>query len=481
MRTSVLLAALALASPVPPAPASGAAAGYTASLTRGMSPRAIAVDARGRAVVAGVSGARAFVRKLSADGRTAVFTAWLGAARGYTRTEATAVAVDRSGNVYVTGRTNQKAFRVTRGAFRDTDAFAQDGAAAFVVKLSSETGAVLYSAIVIGGTGRGIGVDFAGRAWVAGTTGDARLTTSADAFQSTAPNDASGFLIGLAADGRHLLYATYIGAPDAPTAIDAVAVDAGGNVSLVGTTSSSAFPTRNALQVTANASADCANPSDAFAMKFGADHKVAYSTLLGGGCRDEATAVATDLAGGVYVAGWTNSTDFPCRHGFQCDAPPDKAPRPPAAFVAKIAADGRALAYSFLLNGRSGESRATSMAVSQASAVVAGWTTAPDFPRQGTWPTASDQARVGGSRDLFVARVSETGDELDYAHALGRMPEPRVAAITAGSAADLYVTGVADGPFVMRLVSDRFQATGRSTAPASSAGDAPSGRRSRQR
>jgi hypothetical protein len=472
-RASALVGAIAIA--VTASAAAATSSGYTASLEPRMSPRAIAVDARGQAAVAGVSGARAFVRKLSADGARAVFTSWLGAESSSARTEVTSVAVDRSGNVYVTGRTSQKAFRVTPGAFRDPDAFAQGDAAVFVVKLSGDKGAVIYSALLAGGTGRGIGVDFAGRAWVAGTTSDPRLATSPDAFQSKAPNDASAFLIELDADGRHAIYATYIGGANAPTSVDALTVDSGGNVFLAGTTASTAFPTRRPIRVKAKPSADCPDASEAFAMKFGADHQVAYSTFIGGGCRDEAASVAVDLAGDAYVTGWTNSTDFPCRHGFQCGTA-----RPPAAFVAKIAADGTSVAYSFLLNGTSGESHATSIAVSQGCAYVTGWTTSADFPRDGTWPTASDRARVGGSHDLFVAKVVETGDRLAYSHALGGVPEARATAIAIGSSGDLYVTGVAEGPFVMRLVSDSSPATARSTAPAGSAGDARSGRRFHQ-
>jgi len=472
-RALALTGAIALAAATTVAAATSG--GYSAFLDSQMSPRAIAVDARGRAVVAGVSGARAFVRKLGADGGRVVYTTWLGAEAGYSRTEAMAVAVDRAGNAYVTGRTSQKAFRVTKGAVRDTDAFAEGDAAAFVVKLSADTGAIVYSALLVGGTGRGIGVDFAGRTWIAGTTADSRLATSPDAFQSKAPSAASAFLIELDPDGRHMLYATYIGGADAPSSVEAMTVDPGGNVYLAGTTASTAFPTRRPIQVKASVSPDCADASEAFAMKFGADHKIAYSTFLGGGCRDEATSIAVDLAGDAYVTGWTNSADFPCRHGFQCGTA-----RPPAAFVTKIAADGKSLAYSFLLNGTSGESRATSVGVSQGCAYVTGWTTSADFPKEGTWPTASDRARVGGSHDLFVAKVVETGERLAYSHAIGGVTEARATAVTIGSSGDLYVTGVAERPFVTKLVSDSSPATARSTAPAGSAGDALSDRRFRQ-
>jgi hypothetical protein len=111
---------------------------------------------------------------------------------------------------------------------------------------------------------------------------------------------------------------------------------------------------------------------------------------------------------------------------------------------------------------------------------VTGWTTSADFPKEGTWPTASDRARVGGSHDLFVAKVVETGERLAYSHAIGGVTEARATAVTIGSSGDLYVTGVAERPFVTKLVSDSSPATARSTAPAGSAGDALSARRFRQ-
>jgi hypothetical protein len=454
--------------------AGGAApSGYSINLERGLSVRAITVDVHARAVVAGVAGSRAFVRKLSADGGKPVFTTLLGGRTGNrdANTEAAAVAVDRSGNVYVTGRTTSHNFRTTSGTFQASDALAQSHSAVFVVKLDAESGAIVYSAILSGGVGRGIGVDFAGRAWVAGSTTDPRMFTSPDAFQSTPSGTESAFLMALGADGRHVLYSTYIGGAGGANAARALAVDTGGNVYVVGTTGSSAFPVRRALQGKAKTSAQCASGSaKAFAMKFGADHQVAYSTLLAGSCDDEATSVATDLAGDAFVTGWTSSSDFPCRHGFQCGVA-----RPPAAFVTKIAADGKSLSYSFLLNGTRGESRATGIAVSQGRAWVAGWTTSEDFPMQGGLAGQSE-ASAAGARDLFVVQVAEDGTSLLTSGALAGNDAAEATAIAVDPSGEIYVTGAARRSFVTKLATGTSRVTSRSTAPGGTAGDARNGR-----
>jgi hypothetical protein len=405
------------------------------------SPRGIAVDARGRAVVVGVVAARAVIRKLSANGKTPIFTAFLpGRADGDAQSpsEATAVAVEQSGNVFVTGFTETRRFPATAGAFRASDGFANAKRVAFVTKLSGDTGAILYSSILAAGEGRGIAVDFAGRAWITGTTNHARLLTSPDAFQSVPPATESAFLVELDADGRHVLYSTYLGGPGLSTRANGIAVDPGGNVYVVGTTDSTAFPVRRALQPKVPVASECTSAaSDAFVMKFGADHKVSYSTYLGGGCGDEAASVAADLAGNAYVTGRTNSADFPCKHGFQCGTA-----RPPAAFVTKIASDGQSFVYSLLLNGAGGESRGTAIAANQGCAYVTGLTTSLDFPTQGAWPTEMAPVPAGAPAPrLFVAKLTEDGSELVYSTPIARLTEKPIAFIAVGKSGEAYVAG----------------------------------------
>src|SRR6185436_18388905 len=94
----------------------------------------------------------------------------------------TAVAVDSSGNAYVTGASGSPNFPITPGAFQTT----QTGNDAFVTKIDSAGNAFVYSTFLGGSdtdTGFAIAVDNSGNAFVAGSTNSNNFPT-ANAFQS---------------------------------------------------------------------------------------------------------------------------------------------------------------------------------------------------------------------------------------------------------------------------------------------------------
>src|SRR6185369_14043968 len=108
-----------------------------------------------------------------------------------------------------------------------------------------------------------------------------------------------------------LLRATLLGGSLVDT-VAAMAVDAAGNVYLVGTTKSTDFPLVAAYQPTHGA-----NYEDTFVAKLDATGtKLVYSTFLGGLGRDTGAAIAVDLTGNAYVTGTTDSPDFPTKSAF---------------------------------------------------------------------------------------------------------------------------------------------------------------------
>jgi uncharacterized protein (TIGR03437 family) len=149
----------------------------------------------------------------------------------------------------------------------------------------------------------------------------------------------------------------------------------------------------------------------AFAAKLDPAGSVLWATLLAGSQQDEAHAIAVDSAGNAYVAGRTNSLDFPVANPVQ--AARGKAPAGGLgfdAFLSKISTDGKKLVHSTYLGGSSDDG-ANAVAVDSAGAAyIAGFSTSLDFPTVNAIQAVPGSS-AGGS---FVAKVDSTGGKLLY-------------------------------------------------------------------
>ena len=181
-------------------------------------------------------------------------------------------------------------------------------------------------------------------------------------------------------------------------------------------------------------------PSNQVAFRLGPyDHRkslvidpvLSFSTYLGGSGGDAANAIALDSTGNVYIAGKTESVDFPLSSGaFQttCGKPgyPCSYPYNYNAFVAKLSPDGSKLLYATYLGGSSAtETEANGIAVdSSGNAYVAGSTYSNDFPTT----SGSFQPQAGGTLEdparssAFVTKLNSTGSSLLYSTYLGGTP-----------------------------------------------------------
>jgi hypothetical protein len=261
-----------------------------------------------------------FITKLDPTGTTLIYSTYLG---GSDSDDPAGIAVDASGNAYVTGRTRSTNFPVTPGAFQTTPQPPNSSAPfdVFVAKLNPAGTALIYSTY-LGGRAEdqatAIAADASGNAYVAGYTistdfpllnplqgrfiggtcdGGDVLFTCTDAFL-TKLNAAGG-----------LVYSTFIGG-NGGDYIAGLAVDGAGSVYATGTTSSRDFPVTTGAFQTAYRSDG--NFNDAFVLKLNAaGSALVYSTYLGGSGRDLPHGIAVDAGGDAYVTGDTDSTDFP--------------------------------------------------------------------------------------------------------------------------------------------------------------------------
>jgi Beta-propeller repeat len=276
------------------------------------------------------------------SGGTLRWSSYYGGAREDT---AHGVAVDRRGNVYLSGSTSSFDFPVVAPLQR---AYGGGRSDAWMAKISATPRAVLYSTYLGGRDADqafGITVDAHRNLYLTGAT-SSRDFPIAHAHQNrlgggSCLNPSTGklspctdvFVAEVNETGRKLLFSTFLGGTG-DDAGHSLALDGPGNIYVGGVTNSSNFPVRDALQKsfgggTCDQGYGLLPCSDAFLLELTAGgRKLAYGTYLGGPANDVANGVAVDKTGSMYVTGFTWSPTFPA------GASTHTGPRPsPHAFV----------------------------------------------------------------------------------------------------------------------------------------------------
>jgi hypothetical protein len=342
----------------------------------------------------------AFVVKVNAEGTGLVYATGVG---GTYEDFGHAIAIDGAGSAYVTGYTESADFPTTAGAFDrycGTDGNCNHEARrredAFVVKVNADGTGLVYGTFLGGSDddrGYAIAVDGAGSAYVGGDTYSSDFPITPGAFD---PSFGSGysrsFVVKVNADGTGLAYATFLrgGVHKAPV----IAVDGTGNAYVTGSAGPDFPTTAGAFDTSYNGGG-----SDAFVVKLNAAGTgLVYATFLGGSNDDRGYAIAVDGAGSAYVAGPTDSLDFPTTVG-AFDTSHDGGSD---AYVVKLNADGAGLAYATFLGGGSGDGGGGIAVDGVGSAYVTGYTDSSDFP---TTAGAFDTS-YNGDGDAFVAKIS---------------------------------------------------------------------------
>ncbi|MEM4204931.1 MAG: SBBP repeat-containing protein [Candidatus Methanomethylicaceae archaeon] len=415
----------------------------------------IAVDRNGNIYVAGITNSDdfpttpgtydsvlndqdAFVVKINPSGSALLYATFIGGSyQDYVKD----IALDGTGNIYITGDTNSYDFPTTAGAYDTTyndQVFACD---VFVVKLAPGGSALGYSTFLggaYGDYGSSIAVDEYGNAYVTGQTQSPDFPVTPGAYDTTYNFGSDAFVVKINSSGSALNYATFIGGSNGEFG-EGIAVDDNGNAYLTGWTSSSNFPTTLGAYDTT-----CGN-SDAFVIKLNTlGSNLFYATCLGGSNNDAGWDIDVDAEGNVYVTGFTDSSDFPITlqaydklfGGGECggglyDDPCDDA------FVAKFNSSGNSLLYSTFLGGNN-EDRATEIVVDRnGNAYLTGYTSSANFP---TTPAAYDTT-LNGLEDVFVVQLNAAGDNLGYATFLGGNDGEISYGIVLDEARNVYITG----------------------------------------
>lgn len=415
---------------------------------------AIATDSLGNAYVTGQTaaidfpttpgafqtnygGGDAFVAKLNPAGNALVYATYITGASG------NGIAVDASGNAYITGEAGSLSFPTTAGAFQTIPM----GYDTFVTKLNASGSGLIYSARFGGNFddfGRAIALDGNGNAYITGWT-ICRATVctfpTVNAFQ---PNYAGGyndaFVTKIDSSGSFLVYSTYLGGGKIINGTEdwgeGIAVDAAGSAYVTGYTYAPDFP------VTAGAFDTTRAGLDAFVTKFTADGTaLVYSTFLGGAGREQGQGIAVDANGNAYVTGVTESFDSPftvAYEGFPVTPGAYQIKGSYDAFVSKLNPKGSALVYSTYLGGNAGVDRGWAIALDNAgNAYITGDTGSIDFPTI----NAIQAGYGGGMADAFVTKLNTSGSALVYSTFLGGNLSDEGRGIASDGSGGVYVTG----------------------------------------
>lgn len=303
-----------------------------------------------------------------------------------------------------------------------------------MAKLNPEGNALVYSTY-IGGSGEdsanAIAVDDAGNVYLTGETLSSDFPVTAGAYQNKRNGnsifDNDIFALKLNASGSGLLYSTYIGGKGGELS-SAIAIDSMGNAYVAGRTNSNDFPLTSGAIDTEFAF------TEAFVAKLNeTGSALVYSTFLGGNEFDYAAGIAIDADSNIYVAGQTESSDFPLSHSLQQELKGMND-----VFIAKIDAKSAQLVYSTYLGGKSFEFVAGVAVDGDGNAYVAGTTASSDFPTtQGVL-----QSSFKGLRDVFVVKLNRSGKKLDYSTLLGGTGFDEATGIAINSSGYVYLSGL---------------------------------------
>jgi hypothetical protein len=393
-----------------------------------------------------------------------VYVTYLG---GWAYEAAYGLAVDAEGAAYVTGYTASTNFP-TRSAIQTNVAggkipgFTVPALDAFIAKIDPSGSNLVFSTFY-GGTGSGyfgsgddvglsVALDASNNVYVAGYTASTNFPTV-----NTSRTNLSGledaFVVKLDATGTNVIYSMLVGGGGRDYGRD-LALDGNGNPVLVGYTVSTNFPvTPDALQSLFNGVTNSTVAEDAFIVRAQTDvGELLHATYLGGTNSDQATRVAIDATGAVYVAGLTRSSNFPRTSTNFVSAVQTNNPNADA-FVVKLSPALTNLDYAVTFGG-TGQDEARGLAVNDAGlATVVGLTTSTNFPTNAVFGFLD--AQNAGGQDAFLVEINAAGSEFHYSAYLGGPDDDVANAATRDAGGNTYVVGVADTfPFILKLLTE---------------------------
>src|SRR5581483_6853740 len=390
-----------------------------------------------------------------------VYSTYLGGSR---LDVAGGMAVDASGNLYVTGYTDSADFAGT------ADPLPGNANHAFVSKIDPSGSSVIYTDY-IGGNGQDYGVglvlDSSNEAYITGSTTSSDFPT-VSAYQPQQPGPYSGFLTHISQDGSSLLYSTYLGGStfDQQTSI---AINTSGQVYVAGYTMSRNYPVVNAYQSSVSPNGGGNYGGYGFVTKFNqSGSSLAYSTYLAGNsnviqsCGSSScwpqpysvvSAISLDANDNAYLTGTTNTYNFPTTSGVYASTNSTSG-NAYVGYVTKLTSNGD-MGYSTYFYESSGNPIAiASIAVDGSGSAYITGTADSDGTFPATATSLCDPGVYGFDCSYaFVTKFDPAGSTLLYSTFLGPYNYASPQSILLDSKTDAYVLASTSDPDFQTLNS----------------------------
>ncbi|TAE80628.1 MAG: hypothetical protein EAY81_10345, partial [Bacteroidetes bacterium] len=216
------------------------------------------------------------------------------------------ITTDSGGNIIITGVTGSINAIATIGAHQV--AYSNAGTDAFIAKFN--TNGVRQWATYYGGNGDdygyGIASDSNGNIIVSGYTTSTNAIATTGAHQTIHAGNKDAFVVKFNSNGVRL-WGTYYGGANNDSG-DGIAIDAGGNIIILGET----FSITGIATVGTHQTTYGGGPSfegDAFIAKFNTNGVRLWATYYGGSNADWGNGITTDANGNIIITGVTSSTN----------------------------------------------------------------------------------------------------------------------------------------------------------------------------
>jgi hypothetical protein len=360
----------------------------------------------------------------------------------------TAMALDSSSNIYLTGTTNSTDFP-TAGAAIQTAGAGSNIVSGFVLELnpglSSGTSSLVYSSYLGGTTGNqsanGIALDPGGNIYVIGTTKSTDFPVSSTAYQSTLNGLQDAFLCKINPTSSTLAYSTYLGGEFEDDG-RGIAIGSNGLVYFAVNTNSTLFPLAGA-SYQSNLAGNYDIAIGAMDMTQSGSGSLVYATYFGGSDNDEARRLSLDANGNLLLTGFTLSCDFPVTP----DAIQPVYGGNGDAFVLVVnPANPAFLLYSSYLGGDDGEVGFDIAADNAGFLYITGYTISANFPTTVNAP----QPLWGRGIDIFVTKLQRGSaglSGLQWSTYYGGKGVNEGLALVVGLDGTVYVAGYAGSGF----------------------------------